>query len=184
MPSIDGIPQVGETFDSDIGSIFDTDGLPTWPDDFDIQWVRVDGSNETDISGETSENYTLTNDDLGKQLKVKVSFTDDAGNAEGPLTSDAFPSNGYPKAVIRPAQDDCADRTGADYCATLTVGSHESSGTTFYGRGSAGGGTPAFGGLTPHTFTVGSASYLIDYMRIEDRVGHRYLRVAQRQVAF
>ena len=53
------------------------------------QWVRVDGSTETDIAGETSKTYTLLATDVDKKVKVKVSFTDDRDNAEGPLTSDA-----------------------------------------------------------------------------------------------
>ena len=70
------------------GTIADTDGLPaemafTW------QWVRVDGANETDITGATAATYTLTDDDAGKTIKVKARFTDNGGNAEGPLTSAA-----------------------------------------------------------------------------------------------
>ena len=58
------------------------------------QWVRVDGGNKTDIPGATSETYTLVAEDEGKRVKVKVEFTDDADNAEGPLTSAAYPSIG------------------------------------------------------------------------------------------
>ena len=53
--------------------------------------MRVDGLTDTDIPGATSETYTLTASDLGKQIKVKVSVTDSRGHAEGPLTSDAYP---------------------------------------------------------------------------------------------
>ena len=52
------------------------------------QWIRVDGSTEADISGATSSIYTPVAADLGKTIKVKVSFTDDASNAET-LTSAA-----------------------------------------------------------------------------------------------
>ena len=48
----------------------------------------MDGTDEEDISGENSSTYTLVDADLGKTIKVKVSFTDDASNAET-LTSAA-----------------------------------------------------------------------------------------------
>ena len=48
----------------------------------------MDGTDEEDISGENSSTYTLVDADLGKTIKVKVSFTDDASNSET-LTSAA-----------------------------------------------------------------------------------------------
>ena len=45
--------------------------------------VDADGtSNEEDISGEIAETYTLTNDDVGKKIKVQVSFTDELSGEE------------------------------------------------------------------------------------------------------
>ena len=61
--------------------------------DTTIQWIQVDGATETDISGATNETYTLATADEGKKIKVKVSFEDDDGTAEGPLTSDAYPAS-------------------------------------------------------------------------------------------
>ena len=43
-------------------------------------------SNDTSISEETRSTYTVRTADAGKAIKVQVSFTDDAGNAES-LTS-------------------------------------------------------------------------------------------------
>ena len=56
---------------------------------YTYQWVRVDGGSESDISGATSKTYTTVAADEGKTLKVRVTFVDDAGNPEGPLTSAA-----------------------------------------------------------------------------------------------
>ena len=80
MPTIRGTAQVGETLTADTSGISDEDGLtnPT----FSYQWVRNDGSTDTDIRDATSSTYILTSDEEGKTLKVKVSFTDDAGNEE------------------------------------------------------------------------------------------------------
>ena len=86
-PSIDGAADVGETLTANTGRIGDPDGLrdpPAWS----YQWVRVDGMTDTDI-GTDSSTYTIVEADRGKRIKVRVSFTDAAGNPEGPLTSAA-----------------------------------------------------------------------------------------------
>ena len=77
---------MGKTLTAVTTGITDADGLtsPTYT----YQWIRVDGTDEEDISGENSSTYTLVDADLGKTIKVKVSFTDDASNAET-LTSAA-----------------------------------------------------------------------------------------------
>ena len=85
-PAITGTAQVGQMLSVATGSIADADGLTNAS--FAIQWVRVDGSTESDISGANDSTYTLVAADLGKTIKVKVSFTDDASNAET-LTSAA-----------------------------------------------------------------------------------------------
>ena len=60
---------------------------------YTYQWISVDGTTETDIAGATSKAYTLEVMDEGKQVKVKVVwFKDDRDNAEGPLTSAAYPA--------------------------------------------------------------------------------------------
>ena len=77
-PAITGTAQVGETLTANAGTIADTDGLPagTFPTGYSFQWVRIDSGVETDIPAATSRTYVLTNDDLGKTVKVKVSFKD------------------------------------------------------------------------------------------------------------
>ena len=96
-PGITGTAQVGQTLTATVGTIADLDGLP---DPFishsltTIQWIQVDGATEIDISGATNETYTLATADAGKKIKVKVSFEDEGGTAEGPLTSDAYPASG------------------------------------------------------------------------------------------
>ena len=96
-PSISGTATVGQTLEASTSGIGDVDGK-TKADAGDMdfayayQWVRVDGSTETDISGATSGTYTLADADAGKKVKVKVTFTDDDGTTEGPLSSGAYPS--------------------------------------------------------------------------------------------
>ena len=86
VPTISGPNLAQLELTADTSGIEDADGL----DDvlYGYQWVRVDGTTETDITGATNSTYTLTNDDVGKTIKVEVSFTDDLGNPEGPLSSE------------------------------------------------------------------------------------------------
>ena len=81
-PAITGTAQVGETLTADTSGVADADGLSNAS--FSYQW-QADGA---DISSATSDTYTLADADEGKAISVKVSFTDDAGNAET-LTSAA-----------------------------------------------------------------------------------------------
>ena len=75
-----------ETLTADISGIADEDGLTSVS--YSYQWIRGDGNTDTDISGETASTYTLVSADVGKAIKVRIIFTDDAGNDES-LTSEA-----------------------------------------------------------------------------------------------
>ena len=85
-PTIRGTAQVGETLAASTSGIADADGLSGAA--FSYQWTRNDGNLDTDIQNATGTSYTLTAADVGKTIKVRVSFTDNAGNAET-LTSAA-----------------------------------------------------------------------------------------------
>ena len=113
QPRIAGTARVGRVLTAMVGTIADPDGLP---DPFfasgttTVQWIRVDGGNETDIPSATDFTYTLVDADEGKTIKVKVvSFNDEPGFANGPLTSDAYPSSG----TVLPASTNVAP-TSAD----------------------------------------------------------------------
>ena len=73
---------MGEELTADTSAIADDDGLGT----FVHQWVRVDGMDDTNV-GTDSSTYTVAEADLGKQIRVDVTFDDDDDNAEGPLSS-------------------------------------------------------------------------------------------------
>ena len=85
-PTISGTVQVGETLTASASGIADADGLTSVS--YSYQWIRNDGTSDSDISGATSSTYTLADADEGNTIKVRVSFTDDAGNEET-LTSAA-----------------------------------------------------------------------------------------------
>ena len=81
-PTISGTAQVGETLTAYTSEIVDEDGLSNVQ--YEYQWLADD----TAIQGATDATYTLAAADQGKAIKVEVTFTDDAGNAET-LTSEA-----------------------------------------------------------------------------------------------
>ena len=75
-PTISGTAQVGQTLTADTSGIADADGLTT--PNYTYQWIRVNGT-DADIEDAESSAYTPVAADVGKTLKVRVSFTDDAG---------------------------------------------------------------------------------------------------------
>ena len=101
-PLIRGSVKVGSTLRviTDYSSyIRDADGLtdPT----FTYQWIRSDGTTDTNIAGATSDTYTLVAADEGKTLKVRVFFTDDAGNDETLISA--------PSTTVAPASTPSAN---------------------------------------------------------------------------
>ena len=123
-PTISGTARVDLILTAERGNIADTDGLPaTFPDDYTFQWVLVDGSTETDIAGETQSTYVPTSSDVGKSIKVKVGFTDGAGNEEDPLISEAVgpvaaePGVTVSETALTVAEEDAA---GGSYTVVLT----------------------------------------------------------------
>ena len=78
-PAIAGTAQAGQTLSASTAGIDDADGLTGAA--FAWQWIAI-GNGEADIAGATAPTYTLADADVGTRIKVRVSFTDDAGNVE------------------------------------------------------------------------------------------------------
>ena len=68
-----------------------TDANGTYNAQYAYQWFRVDGVTETEISDATDSSYTIQSADVAKTLKVRLTFTDDAGYPET-LFSPATPT--------------------------------------------------------------------------------------------
>ena len=110
MPTIGGTPQVGQPLTADVSHIMDTDGLPS---SFTYVWRSVDSSNNERLVGANSNTYSPTSTDVGRTIKVEVSFTDGGGYSET-VTSDAV------GPVVAAELQACV--LGGDvWCATLTV---------------------------------------------------------------
>ena len=147
-PGITGAAQVGMTLTAGTADIMDTDGLTT--PGYTYQWLRA-GSN---ISGATSNTYTLTSSDYGQTIKVKVDFTDDGSNAESLTSAETVP--------VAPVAATCPTDTDTVWCATLTVGHSldsdgDPSGSGFEARS----GRTAFGSLSDATFTHLGVNYTV-----------------------
>ena len=103
-PAISGTARVGQTLAADTDGILDADGKAMAESGaagfaYSYRWVRVDSdgvSNPTGV-GSDRDSYVLTAADAGRRIKLQVSYTDDAGNAEL-LTSAAYPSSGAIRA--------------------------------------------------------------------------------------
>ena len=85
-PGISGTPRTGETLTATTSQIADEDGLTNGV--FSYQWIRTDltANTDTGIDGATGSTYTVKPEEEGHAIKVRVTFTDDAGNEES-LTS-------------------------------------------------------------------------------------------------
>ena len=85
--------------------------------DFSYQWIRVDGGTDTNI-GTDSPRYQLVDADFGKQIKVRVSFTDDDNYSES-VTSVPFGPIARPAPL--PSPSTLVGNTGQSPTATKTI---------------------------------------------------------------
>ena len=106
VPAIAGTAQVGQTLTASTSGISDDDGLTGV--NFAYQWIANAGTADNDIPGATASTYTLADTDQSKTIKVRVSFTDDAGNEES-LTSSA--TQAVVSVDIEPSEAGICDRT-------------------------------------------------------------------------
>ena len=79
-PSITGTAQVDETLTASVSGIADADGTESAT--FTYQWVSNNGTSDSDINDATKSTYTVVAADVGKTIKVRVTFTDDGGTEE------------------------------------------------------------------------------------------------------
>ena len=100
QPTIVGTVEVGETLTADTSGIADADGLGNAV--FEYQWLAED----TEVAGATSSTYTPVDADVGKTIKVRVSFADGKNNQEA-LTSE-------PTASVAPGSGPLAGFTVVD----------------------------------------------------------------------
>ena len=89
-PTITGTAEIGRTLNADTSGIHDADGVASAA--FYYQWTRAANGTDSDITGATGAEYTVTEADAGSSLRVRVTFTDDEGHNEE-LTSEEITVN-------------------------------------------------------------------------------------------
>ena len=124
-PLVRGERKVSATLTGNTKGIADPNGL-TNPV-FNYQWQRMEDGTPSDIPGAVSETYTLTDDDVGKRVRLQVRFNDDEGTAEmrtGPATSVITKA---PHLLVGNLTRNVVGAIGAAYTQStgLVTGSHE-----------------------------------------------------------
>ena len=155
-PTISGTNLVGQPQTANKGSIADADGLPL-ESTFSYRWIRVSdvGGRTTsiNITGATSKTYRTVAADRGKRLKVRVRFTDNAGNGES-RTSAGSMIIGAISCTPSAPQD-------AIWSACLTVEDYGPYlGYSFDSQSPENN----YGALSSTEFTVGGTTYTIGYI--------------------
>ena len=147
-PTISATAQVGETLTADTSGIADADGLDNAA--FSHQWLADD----SEVAGATGSTYTLVEADEGKAVKVRVSFTDDAGNEET-LTSAATDAvTGNEESAVAD-EEPVAREDAAAWSATMTVE------WVYQGYGYYSTDTKKAGSLSPASFEVDGTTYTV-----------------------
>ena len=144
LPTIRGTPQAGQTLTADTADIADEDGLTNVY--YSYQWTRNEGNSDSDIPNATDTTYTMDADDVGKTVKVRVTFTDDANNEET-LTS---------------AATEVVQRGSNAWSATMTVGARD--GYTGYSHW----GDPGVGSLSETKVEWDGKTHYVRYISLKD----------------
>jgi hypothetical protein len=105
-PSVGGTPTVSSTLSGNAGTWSDPDAA------INFQWQRCDagGGSCTAIGGATGQNYTLTGDDLGSQIRLEVTASNGGGSrvadsaTVGPVTLPSAPVSTTAPAISGKAE--------------------------------------------------------------------------------
>ena len=174
-PRIVGRARVGETLTADTSAI--ADGLTNAA--FTYQWIRNDETENTNIPDATGATYTPVKADVGKILKVQVSFTDNADNvqtlssAATATVASAVPTEPLNLAVARGSQIQELD---ASWQAPASDGGSDITGYRVQWKEAAGSWdtaadvSEAVVAGTTHTITglTGGAEYAVRVVAIND----------------
>ena len=113
IPSISGTPQVGRELTAVQRCITDADGLALLS--YSYQWLADD----VEIAGATDYSYIVQPTDVGKDIKVRMSFNDDLGNAEVVTSNGTGPIQAfYLSGITRVRYAENGTSTVATYAAT------------------------------------------------------------------
>ena len=159
-PAITGEVQVGETLTASTDGIADADGLTGAA--FTFQWMSSAGGTDTDITGATNASYTLADSDAGKAVKVRVTFTDDAGHAEALTSAPTATVAGRPNVPATGAPAIAGEARAGETLTASTDGIADADGLSgaafaFQWMSSAGGTDTDIAGATGASYELRSA---------------------------
>ena len=159
-PVILGSGRVDEALGVDTSDIDDADGLADV--EYRYHWIRVDGTSET-VVGADEATYVPVAADVGREIKVRVGFVDDAGGVSG-LTSAPVTILRAAAPAVCPALPDLAEGRVRLWSGAVTVGEVLLlNGGLLYGHGFTEGSSAlgAAGGLSDKEFGIGGRAYTV-----------------------
>ncbi|MDD2863415.1 MAG: hypothetical protein PHC99_01645, partial [Methylococcales bacterium] len=110
--TISGIAQQNQTLAANTSTLKDVNGLG----DFSYQWLQ----NGKAISGATKATYTLSADDIGTAISVKVSYTDGLKKLESVTSEATALVDMKPEEILPPTYALTVDKTAANEGDTVT----------------------------------------------------------------
>ncbi|MGP1383491.1 MAG: cadherin-like domain-containing protein [Thainema sp.] len=79
--AISGTPQEDNLLTADTSNLADADGLPD-SSTYTYKWQQFDGFTWNDITGATDNTFTPGDDQVGQEIRVQMSYTDQGGTTE------------------------------------------------------------------------------------------------------
>ena len=119
VPTVTGTARVGEALTASVDGIEDADGLDDA--EFAFQWLSDDGTGESDIDGARAATYEVAPSDVGRTLKVRVTFTDDGGSEETVVSAATAPvAAALPAVSVRAVTGHVAEGAAAVFTLSRT----------------------------------------------------------------
>ncbi|MGF1569518.1 MAG: choice-of-anchor L domain-containing protein [Nodosilinea sp.] len=121
--TITGTPQEDNLLTADTSSLADVDGLPN-SSTYTYQWQQFTGGAWANITGATSSTFTPGDAQVGKDLRVQVSYTDLGGTAETVVSAGVTITNVNDAPVlasINPTLNPVVEDSGAPAGAVGTL---------------------------------------------------------------
>ncbi|MDE0521019.1 MAG: fibronectin type III domain-containing protein [Boseongicola sp.] len=119
LPVVSGTARVGEVLAASVDGVADADGLTGAT--FAWQWVSNDGTSDTAIEDAVEATYTPVAADVGRTLKVRVTFTDDGGTEETLASAATAPvAAALPEIAVRAVAGHVAEGAAAVFALSRT----------------------------------------------------------------
>ena len=122
-PRVTGVLEQGMTAYADLSGLL----LGKFDGDFNdsYQWVRDNNGVETVITGADRQTYVIQQDDVGKKLKVKYTYTDEEDSTEtvsSELSGTVGAASAYPVSNLAQPAGSSQSLSGVRYAQDFTVG--------------------------------------------------------------